>query len=228
MHLFPNQGIEDEFPSWFQNKHKLQQEEGFQAQVSWNSLCDARFSKEVVFVHPIVGADSNENEDWTKRNDTGIQESKPQHLQDLSVALAHQILGIFHQFVGPLLSQIICLLFMFSPLIGPPDIPRVDQPDNRHKEGREKEHKCLLLYESISFIVDVLFDKALDEDSHQGSSEEHSHGVFQHETELKDRSGTGHLEVYEVMYDFSENELIEEHDSNNWEIDDVASSSIIV
>lgn len=93
------------------------------------------------------------------------------------------------------------------------ELQGVDGPDERHEEGTEDEHDGLFLNHAEIVLVVVLEFKGLDQDSHEGSGEEHTQGVFEGKGEILMGLVIVLLEMGEVMEHVTHHELVEEDDT---------------
>jgi hypothetical protein len=95
------------------------------------------------------------------------------------------------------------------------ELPRVDQPYNGDQKCIKEEHHRLLLNDAILLAIDIMKSIALNDNSHQGSSEEQSKGVLQSKRKLVFATSPMHFEISDVMQQEGEYKLIEEGDENH-------------
>lgn len=143
-----------------------------------------RSSQQVEFVDPVVQAETNNWDEGPKRNQRGVQVSKPQSLYYLSVPFTHIVRIVFHQLVSLSLGQILLAVVEFS-FDDLDDLEGVDQPEQRDKEGVEEEHDSLLLDDPVGMRVVVFVLDGFDSEGHDGGGEEQTKTVLEGEWELE-------------------------------------------
>ncbi len=94
-----------------------------------------------------------------------------------------------------------------------PQIPRIYQPNQRDEERAQEKHNCLLFDNSVVLLIHIVMRYPFDENGHNSCCEKESNGVLQHQTELSRLSCFVLLELHQMVYDVSENEFVEEYDT---------------
>jgi len=94
-----------------------------------------------------------------------------------------------------------------------PQIPRIYQPNQRDEKRVQEKHNCLLFDNSVVLLKYVIMSCTFDENGHDSCGEKESNRVLQHQTELNRLSCFVLLELHQMVYDVSENEFVEEYDT---------------
>lgn len=88
---------------------------------------------------------------------------------------------------------------VFVPGMDVAKLQGMDTPDEGHEESAENEHDGLFLNHAEVMFVVVLEFEGLNQDSHEGSSEEHTQGVLEGKREILMSLVVVFLEMSEVM-----------------------------
>jgi len=213
VHLALELVVEEDLSTESPEEGEVQQAHDFVGEGHGDVVGGAGTVQQVVLVHPVVCAHSDQDGHGSGWDQVHVEESKPHHLQDLGVPLAHTVLVVSHEKVGLLLGHELSALVqpaleLVRQLVG------VDEPDERHQHRGEDEHEGLLLDNAERVGVVVLVHEGFHSDGHEAGREEHAQGVLEGEGEVIVGLVVVVLQVGEVVQHWTHHELVEEHDSD--------------